>query len=282
MNSIGLVLEGGGMRGIYTAGVLEFFAHHDVYFPYTIGVSAGACIAVSYLSRQQGRNETINIGFAKDSRYLSWKNWWTKRQFFGMDFIFDEIPNSLVPFDYKAFAAAKEELVVGTTDCESGQPMYFAKSEADFDVATLLRASSSLPFIAPVVEYQGRYLMDGGIADPIPIRQSEQAGHSRNVVVLTRHKHYIKKPNRFSWFVRRGYHAYPHFAETMLGRHQVYNNTTAYVGEQEANGSAFVIQPQAPLAIGRMERNPHKLRAVYLQGYEDAKRALPALREWMQ
>jgi predicted patatin/cPLA2 family phospholipase len=281
VQSIGLVLEGGGMRGVYTAGALEFFADHNLYFPYTIGVSAGACNALSYLSRQKGRNQIVNIDFADDWRYLSWRNLLRKRQLFGMDFIFDEIPNSLVPFDYDTFHATAEEYVVGTTDCRTGEPAYFAKSEADFDVATVARASSSLPLIAPIVEYHGRPLMDGGISDPIPIHRAEHAGFKRNVLILTRHKGYLKKSNQFPWLLRRSYKQYPEFVETILKRHERYNETTAYIEEQERRGQAFVIQPQAPLVVSRIERNQDKLRTVYEQGYADARRMYPALIEWM-
>lgn len=269
------------MRGIYTGGVLEYFAEQNLYFPYNIGVSAGACMSVSYLSRQNGRNKVVNIDYVKDPRYISWRNLIRKREMFGMDFIFDEIPNTLVPFDYKAFQASPEELVVGTTDLQTGEPLYFYKSESDFDMLKVLRASSSLPIIAPVVEYKDRLLMDGGISDPIPLRKAEQDGQSRNVLILTRNKEYRKSPTSFSWLIRRSYRRFPEFVKTLLRRHEVYNETMSYIDRQESNGSAFVIRPQIPLTVGRMERDPKKLEALYLQGYEDAKRMLPALKEWM-
>jgi predicted patatin/cPLA2 family phospholipase len=282
VDSIGLVLEGGGMRGVYTAGVLECFAEQDLIFPYTIGVSAGACMAVSYLSRQRGRNREINVNWVKDPRYLSWGNYWRKRELFGMDFIFDEIPNSLVPFDYQAFMDSQEELVIGTTDCVTGETVFYYKSDTGVDVSKALRASSSLPFIAPIVEFGGRKLLDGGISDPIPLRKSEEDGHRRNVLVLTRNADYRKSRNRFGWLVRRAYRQYPEFAKTMLRRHEIYNGTLAYIGEQEKKGAAFVIRPQQPLQVGRMEREPLKLDALYMQGYNDAKRLLPSMRAWME
>ncbi len=281
MTPTGLVLEGGGMRGVYTAGVLEYFLEHDLFFPLVIGVSAGAGNALSYLSRQKGRNQVINIDFANDWRYLSVRNFVLKRQLFGMDFIFDEIPNRLVPFDYEAFHRAPEELIVGTTDCLTGEPAYFAKSEPGFQVAEIVRAPSSLPFIAPISFYQGRQLMDGGISDPIPIRKAESLGFHKNVVILTRHRGYIKKPNQFPWALRRKYRQYPKFVDTILGRHTLYNETTAYLESQEQQGNVFIIQPQAPLAVSRIERNQTKFRAVYAEGYADAKRLYPALIEWL-
>ncbi|WP_372634468.1 patatin family protein [Cohnella sp.] len=278
---IGLVLEGGGMRAAYTAGVLEQFAEQDVYFPYTIGVSAGACMAASYLSRQKGRNKIVNVDMVADPRYLSWKNWLRNRQLFGMDFIFEEIPNSLVPFDYAAFGASLEELAVVTTDCQTGQAAYHYKSKPGFDALRALRASSSLPFIAPIVGYEGKPMLDGGISDPIPLRQAERDGCARNVLILTRNADYRKSPNRFAWFLRRAYGQYPEFVKTMLRRHEIYNETLAYLNEREKEGAAFVIRPTQPLEVGRMERNPVKLRALYEQGCEDAARLMPSLRAWM-
>ncbi|WP_308637407.1 patatin-like phospholipase family protein [Paenibacillus silvisoli] len=282
MESIGLVLEGGGMRGVYTAGVLDYFTEQNVYFPYTIGVSAGACMAASYLSRQLGRNRSVNVGLVNDPRYISWKNYWTKRELFGMDFIFDEIPNVLVPFDYAAFEASKEQFVIGTTDCDTGETVFYNRFEEGFDLLTVLRASSSLPFIAPIVKHGGRNLLDGGISDPIPLRKAESDGNKRNVVVLTRDAGYRKSRNKFGWIVRRAFKQYPEFVKVMLRRHTIYNETLAYIDEQERKGNLFVIRPQQPLTVGRMERDKAKLDALYVQGYEDAKRLMPAIQVWMQ
>jgi predicted patatin/cPLA2 family phospholipase len=281
MEPIGLVLEGGGMRAIYTAGVLEYLAERDLYFPYQIGVSAGACMAVSYLSRQRGRNKVVNIDFAGDPRYLSWRNFLRRRELFGMDFIFGEIPRSLVPFDFEAFHEAQEELVVGTTDIETGNTLYYSKSEQDLDLLTVLRASSSLPFFAPVVEYRGKKLMDGGISDPVPIRKAETDGNRRNVLILTRNQGYLKRPNRLRWLLRRGYGQYPPFIEVMLRRHEIYNETMAYVERQASDGAAFVIRPTRPLKVGRVEQKPKRLEELYQQGYEDARQLYPDLLKWL-
>jgi predicted patatin/cPLA2 family phospholipase len=279
--TIGLVLEGGGMRAVYTAGVLECLMEHDVYFPYNIGVSAGACMGASYLSRQVGRNRVVNVDYVSDPRYISWGNLLKKREMFGMDFIFDEIPNRLVPFDYEAFRNSAERYVIGTTDCETGESVYYEKGGPGFDVLPLLRASSSLPFIARIVEFGGRKLLDGGLSDPIPLRKSEGDGNSRNVLILTRNESYRKSPNRMGWLVRRAYGKYPKLVETMLRRHEVYNETLAYIAEQERSGAVFVIRPSETLTVGRMERDPAKLGALYEQGYGDAKGLLPELRSWM-
>jgi predicted patatin/cPLA2 family phospholipase len=272
VNNVGLVLEGGGMRGVYTAGVLEYFLEHDLYFPYVIGVSAGACNAASYLSRQKGRNLKVNIGFVSDPRYLSWRNFLKNRQAFGMDFIFDEIPNKLVPYDYEAFSKSPSEFVIGTTDCHSGKPVYFSKKDYGRDLLTVLRASSSLPFVAHEVHYKEKVLLDGGISDPIPIKKAHQDGFKKNVVILTRNEGYLKKPSRFQFLVKRKYPHYPGLQSAMARRYQIYNETIHYLEEEEKKGNVLIIRPKEPLEVGRMERNPKKLEKLYQSGYEDAKK----------
>ncbi|WP_035408881.1 patatin-like phospholipase family protein [Bacillus sp. SJS] len=281
MEQTGLVLEGGGMRGVYTAGVLEYFMENELYFPYVIGVSAGACMAASYLSRQMDRNRTVNIDYAGDPKYLSLQNYIRSRQLFGMDYIFDEIPNRLVPFDFEAFSNNPEQLVIGTTDCETGKPVYFDKPETMGDLLTIIRASSSLPFIAPMVPFRGKMLMDGGIVDSIPLKKAEQDGIERNVVVLTRNKGYVKSQPKAQWMVERTLRKHPLLAKAILERYRMYNDTLSYIDEQEAKGHIFVIRPSKRLEVGRIERDPVKLDALYRQGIEDAKRLLEDLQTWL-
>lgn len=280
MNHIGLVLEGGGMRGIYTAGVLDYFMENDLYFPYVIGVSAGACQASSYLSRQHGRNRKVNIDFINDPRYLSFRNYVRNREMFGMDFVFNEIPTSLVPFDFETFQNRKEKFVIGTTDCVTGEPVYY--DEYKEDVLTIIRASSSLPFVAPIVEYDGRKLLDGGISDPIPLKKSEQDGNMKNVVILTRNREYRKKKSSMFWLAKRSYRKYKGLLEAMEKRYARYNDTLDYIEEQEKKGNIFVVRPQLPLQVGRMEKNPLKLEALYRQGYEEAKAQHEKLEAWLE
>lgn len=279
MKQTGLVLEGGGMRGVYTAGVLEFFMEQNLFFPYVIGVSAGACHAASYLSRQPGRNRQVNIGFIKDPRYISWRNYWKHREFFGMDFIFDEIPTNHVPFDFDTFLNKNERFVVGTTDCLTGEPVYY--DDYDRDILTVIRASSSLPFIAPIVEYRGKRLLDGGISDPIPIKKAQQDGMTKNVVVLTRNVDYQKKKSNMLWMAKRSYRDYPGLLQALERRYRVYNETVAYLEKEEEKGNIFIIRPEQPLSVGRMERNPVKLEGLYQQGYEEAKANYDQLIKWL-
>ncbi|MFT4412328.1 patatin-like phospholipase family protein [Fredinandcohnia humi] len=282
MNNVGLVLEGGGMRGVYTAGVLEYFMEQDLYFPYVIGVSAGACMAASYLSRQKGRNRTVNIDYVNHPNYLSVRNFIKHKQIFGMDFIFDEIPNKHVPFNYDSFYQSKEEFVVGTTDCETGEPVYFKKEDYGKDILTVIRASSSLPFIAPIIEFKGKKLLDGGISDPIPLQKAQSDGNEKNIVILTRNRGYTKKKSNMTWVVKKKYKEYPLLARVMEERYQTYNDTISYLDKEEKAGRVFVFSPSTPLEVGRIERNPIKLSKLYEQGYQDASSLSGSFLEWLK
>jgi predicted patatin/cPLA2 family phospholipase len=265
------------MRGVYTAGVLEYFLEQEIFFPYVIGVSAGAAMAASYLSKQKGRNRTVNIEFVKDPRYLSWKNYFKNRQLFGMDFIFDEIPNKLVPFQYDEFYKSESEFVVGTTDCLTGEPVYLSKEDYGKEMLKALKASSSLPFVAPEIHFKNRILLDGGISDPIPLRKSQEDGNKRNVVILTRNEGYVKKPSKFHFLIKRKYPEYTGLQKALADRYRKYNETVEYLKKEEKKGNTLVIRPSKPLRVGRIERNPVKLESLYFQGYEDAKLAAECL-----
>ncbi len=278
----GLVLEGGGMRGLYTAGILEYFMEKELFFPYVIGVSAGACMAASYLSRQKGRNRMVNIDYAANPEYLSLKNFLKKRQLFGMDYLFDEIPNKLVPYDYESFYKGEEDLVIGVTDCETGEPVYYSKSEYDKDILKVLRASSSLPLIAPVITYNGLQLLDGGIADPIPIKKSEREGNNKNVIILTKNRGYLKKKTtNINWLLRKVYPHYPYLIDALTNRYKLYNETISYILEQEKKGNVFIISPSQTVNVARIEKNPKKLTELYQQGYRDAMEQFDRLIIWL-
>lgn len=271
MKGTGLVLEGGGMRGVYTAGVLDYFMDKDIYFPYVIGVSAGACNAASYLSRQRGRNRIVNVDYVRHPEYISYKNLLLKRKgLFGMDFIFDEIPNKHEPFDFEAFSNATERLVIGTTDTVTGIPVYFEKADHNENILTVLRASASLPLMAPIIEYKGNKLLDGGIADPIPIHKSRADGNHRNVIILTQNEGYRKSKTKMEWLAKKIYNVHPGMAHVMLNRYQHYNQTLDEIEEMERRNEVFVIRPKQKLEVGRAERNPIKLNALYERGIEDA------------
>ena len=281
MDNIGLVLEGGGLRGVYTAGVLEYFMENNLYFPYVIGVSAGAGMAASYLSRQKGRNWKVNIELAVDPRYISLRNWLRNKEIFGMDFIFDEIPKHLVPFDFDTFLKAEENFIIGTTDCETGEPVYYSKQEHGEHMLTVMRASSSLPFLAPSVAYDNRNLLDGGIVDPIPIRKAQTDGNKRNIVILTKPPHYRKKKSRLSGILKYLSKQHPKIGEVLQTRHELYNGTLNYLQTEKEKGSVFIIQPSEDIRVGRMERNQEKLIQLYNLGIKDAERFYPELQQFI-
>jgi Predicted esterase of the alpha-beta hydrolase superfamily len=270
MTNIGLVLEGGGMRGLYTCGVLEYFMEKDLYFNYVIGVSAGACNAVSYISRQKGRNEKVIINFIKDWRYMSFRSFLLKKSYFGMDFIFDEIPHRHVPFDYETFQKSPCEFLIVATDCKTGKPIYLNKNDLG-EKFLALRASSSLPMLSPIVNYKGYELLDGGLSDSIPIKKSIYDGNTKNIIVLTQNDGYRKNPGKFSALLKLKYRNYPFLVDTMLNRYQNYNDTLDYIRQLENDGKAIVLRPSKKLAVGRLEKDPLKLRELLQNGYDDAR-----------
>lgn len=282
MENVGLVLEGGGMRGVFTAGVLDYFMDQDLYFPYVIGMSSGACVASSYLSRQRDRNKIANIDYVLHPDFISVKNVLRKGQIFGMDFIFDELPNRLVPFDFSTFHQAEEQFIVGATDCETGEPVYFDKETYGEDFLLLIRASSSLPFMAPIVEYKGKKLLDGGIADPLPIKKSLADGNQKNVLVLTRNYGHRKKKPKYIWAAKRTYRQYGGLVKAIMTRHEKYNEAISYIEKLEKENQVFVIRPEEPLKVSRVERNKERLEELYEQGYNHAKRMFKDLMDYLE
>jgi len=269
--NVGLVLEGGGMRGLYTAGALEFFLEKGIEFGYIIGVSAGACNAVSYISRQKGRNKIVNTKFINDWRFAGLRNFILKGSLFGMDFIFNEIPNRLVPFDYDTFFKSPVNFKITATDCETGRPVYFDKNDFDRNM-TVLRASSSLPLVSPMVAYGGCSLLDGGIADPLPIHKAVADGCHNNVVILTRNKGYKKEPVNFleQLLYKVKYRNYPELVKAIMKKHAIYDEALDYIEYLEQKGQAVVIRPTRELTVGRYEKDADKLLDLHQQGYEDA------------
>ncbi|MFD1031967.1 patatin-like phospholipase family protein [Metaplanococcus flavidus] len=278
----GLILEGGGMKGIYTAGVLEYFMEKDRYFSYVIGVSAGACNAASYLSRQRGRNRSVMIDYVGHPDYISFRNLIQRRELFGMDLIFDQIPNVLQPFDFQTFHAAEERFVIGTTDCLTGEPVYFEKSGHPSDILSIIRASSSIPFMSKAVTYRGHQLMDGGVADPIPIRKAIADGVEKPVIVLTKSKGFRKKASPFSKTTRYFYKDYIGLTHAMEIRWKLYNDTLDEIDKLESEGKVFVIRPSEDFKVKGAERNPEKLEQMFKQGYSDAQHTFEAIENWLE
>ncbi|MTI69441.1 MAG: patatin family protein [Firmicutes bacterium] len=271
MDNTGLVLEGGAMRGLYTSGVLDYFIEKNLYFPYIIGVSAGACNALSYISRQKGRSKDININFANDKRYINFANIIRRENVFDLDFLFNDIFNKHIPFDYETFFSSDEELVIPCTDCETGKSVYYYKSKCK-DILTAVKASSSLPFINSMVNINQRLLLDGGITDSIPIKKSIKDGNTRNIIILTRDKSYRKQPFKFIKVAEKIYKDYPNLVDAIKKRYKEYNKVIDYIEKLEQQGKVFVIRPKEPINIKRTERDVNKLKEIYNTGYDDGKK----------
>ncbi len=271
LENTGLVLEGGGLRGVYSSGVLNYLMKKSIYFPYVIGVSMGACNAANYISKQVERNKIVNISFVNDSRYLSYLRLILKGELFGMDFIFNTIPNNLIPFDYETFYNNEQKCITTVSDCISGEPLYYEKNELGKDYLKVLQASSSLPFIAKPVKFRGKILMDGGLSDSIPIKKSIKDGNKKHVLILTQPKGYRKPKSNSSKYAKIKYFKYKGLIKCLQTRTNRYNKTMDYIDQLEERGEVFVIRPKLPLNIGRVERNKPKLYEAYDKGYNDMK-----------
>lgn len=282
MMSIGLILEGGGTRGAYTAGVLDVLTENNIFIPVTYGISAGACNAMSYLSKQQGRNYKIFTQYASDKRYLSWGNLIRKGSIFGFDFIFGPLTNELLPFDFHEFYKTEMELRIGATDCMTGEAVFFDKSDIDSECKAVI-ASSSLPLVSPVVNFNGHHLLDGGLAAPIPIDCALHDGINKNIVVLTREKEYVKhgESAMVCRMMNHTYRRYPELLRTLQNRAEIYNNERAICYREQENGDAVVIEPSSPVTISRYCTKPDKMEELYQMGIKDTKAKLSEIRRFI-
>ena len=265
----GLVLEGGGMRGVFTCGVLDNFMDRGVRFPYTIGVSAGACNGLSYMSEQRGRAKYSNIDLLQKYHYIGLKQLLLKGNLMDFELLFHTFPEKIIPYDYDRFAACKEHFEMVTTDCHTGRACYFEEKQDPARIIDLVKASSSLPFVSPISYVDGRPMLDGGIADSIPLRRAQSLGYDNNIVVLTRNRGYRKstKPTPVPPFF---YCKYPELRRAIKERNGVYNEQISNVERLEAKGNLVVIRPERPIEVDRMERDVAKLLALYEEGYECA------------
>ncbi len=280
MFNAGLILEGGGMRGIYTAGVLDFFLDKNIKFDMCIGVSAGASNACSYLSGQKRRAYHINVDYAGDKRYAGMESFLKTGDFFNKAMNLDDIPNKYLPYDYDAFLKSRTKFYAVATRLGTGEPEYFRIRDLRKDLP-LIWASSSLPLLTKKSEIDGEYYLDGGVSDSIPIRKSIDMGYDKNVVVLTREKDYRKEQTHSIAAVAAAYRRYPKFVERMRNRYIEYNETLDYIRMLEDRGGVFVIRPTRDPAIGRLEQDRGKLKELYVLGYNDAKEKYGALMEYL-
>ncbi len=275
-----LILEGGGLRGIYTAGVLDCFLENGIDLRNVYAVSAGACHACSYLAYQRGRAYSTNIDYLRDKRYCSIYSLLTTGDLFGAEFLYHELPEKLYPIDHKAFLRTPTDFHAVVTNCLTGRAEYPQIRDLLRDIE-YVRASSSLPGVSRFVMLDGVPYLDGGISDAIPLRRSEQDGHTKNVVVLTRDRSYRKGTSGLTRFLKVKYRAYPALVELLELRHLAYNAQLDYVREAESDGRAFVIAPTVPLHLGRMEKNREKLNEIYLLGQNDALKKLDELKQYL-
>lgn len=277
----GLVLEGGAMRGMFTAGILDVFMEEGVQFDGAIGVSAGAAFGVNFKSGQIGRAIRYNARFCNDARYSGWRCLLRDGNIFSRDFAYGEVPLVHDPFDFEAYARYPMPFYLVCTDVTTGEPVYHLYGGKDDHGFEWIRASASMPLVSQMVEIDGRRLLDGGISDSIPLRYFESQGYRRNVVILTQPPMYEKKENGLLFMVRLMYRKYPHLVRAMEKRHLVYNETLRYVEEKERAGEILVMRPLSPLPVSRVEKNPDRLLQTYEIGREAAAERLAEVRDFL-
>lgn len=268
-NQVGLVLEGGGMRGVFTSGVLDYLMDNKVQFPYVIGVSAGACNGLSYISNQRGRARTSNIELLEEYDYISIKHLFSKRNILDSDLLFYEFPEHIVPFDYDTYFSSPMRFVMVTTNCLTGEANYLEDKKSKERVIDIVKASSSLPFVSPITYVDEVPMLDGGIVDSIPLAHAVQEGYTKNLVVLTRPKGYRKdtKDIKVPSFI---YRKYPKLREALSSRCAAYNAQLDLVDEYEEKGLIMTIRPQQPVEVDRLEKDVKKLESLYEEGYKCA------------
>ena len=266
LKTTGLVLEGGGMRGVFTCGVLDYLMDHQIEFPYGVGVSAGACNGLSYLSRQRGRAKYSNIDMLEKYHYIGLKYLWYQRSILDQKLLYETFPEKLVPFDYAACFRNPMRFEMVTTNCVTGRACYLAERADKDRLIAIAKASSSLPYVCPMTWVDGVPMLDGGIVDSIPVLRAISQGYRTNLVVLTRNKGYRKseKDIRVPHFI---YRRYPRLRVVLSNRCRTYNEQLEMVERMEDEGSILVIRPQAPVTVNRIEKDVKKLTALYNEGY---------------
>ena len=283
MSKVGLVLEGGGMRGAYTSGVLDYFMEQGLFFRHITGTSAGACNALSYVSHQIGRTVDINATFCGDKRYLDPLGLLKTGEVFHLDFLLKDVAEELIPFDfdkYREYASDRIESYAVSTNLATGEGEYLRVRDMRTDYE-YVRASSSLPLFAKTVRVDGLELLDGGVADSIPMEFSQSCGNDKLIIVLTQHESYRKKKSKLNRSCAKKYKAYPEFVKAFENRYLRYNESVRYAQELQREGKAIIIRPNEPVEISKFERNGENLRALHRKGYEDAKRMYEQIKSFV-
>ena len=278
----GLVLEGGAMRGLFTSGIIDVMMEAGIEPDGLIGVSAGAAFGCNYKSRQPGRAIRYNTRFARDKRYCSWQSWWKTGDLYNAEFGYHIIPTQFDIFDNKAFEENPMEFYAVCTDVTTGKAIYKRLTESTPLTYDWIRASASMPLASKVVELEGMKILDGGVADSIPLAYFEQIGYDRNVVILTQPEGYIKEHNRLMPLMRIALRNYPNMIKALDQRHIMYNQQLEYVRQAELDKRCLVIRPDQKLPIGHISHNPNEMRHIYEMGREMGERELHKIKAFYQ
>ena len=276
----GLVLEGGAMRGLWTAGVTDVMMEHDIWPDGLIGVSAGAAFGCNYKSRQIGRAIRYNTRFARDKRYSGVWSLVTSGDYFNAKFGYHVVPYEYDLFDTKTFEQNPMQFIVVCTDVETGEAVYHDMNHVSFDELEWLRASASMPLVSKVVEVQGRKLLDGGVSDSIPLSYFESIGYDRNVVILTQPLGYQKQPSKLMPLMRLSLREHPQFVKAMSERYVMYNRQLEFVAQAEKEGRCLVIRPDEKIPIGHISHDPEQMRRVYEIGRQVGERYIEKIKEF--
>lgn len=277
-NNTALVLEGGGLRGVFTCGVLDCFMDNGLRFPFTVGVSAGACNGLSYMSGQRGRAKASNIDLMDKHRYVGFRYLLTQGCIMDYKLLFEDFPEKIIPYDYEAYFSSTDRFVMVTTNCLTGKAEYFEEKSDSKRVMAIVRASSSLPYVTKITYVDGVPMLDGGIADPIPVEYVQSQGYESMVIILTRNKGYRKNERQMP-VPKIIYRKYPELRKTLARRNAQYNRTMEMIERLEEEGKITVIRPVKPIEVDRMEKDTDKLRALYQEGYELAESLISSSRK---
>ena len=278
----GLILEGGAMRCMFSAGIMDVMLENNIEFDGAIGVSAGAAFGCNYKSKQIGRTLRYNLKYSRDKRYCSFYSLVTTGNLFGAEFCYHELPEKLDQFDAETFAKNPMEFYIVCTDVETAKPVYKKCEDVGYESMEWIRASASLPLMAEIVEIDGMKLMDGGITDTVPLKYFQSIGYEKNIVILTQPKGFVKKKTGFMRLIKAKLKKYPDFVKAIENRHHMYNDTLAYVKQQEEKGNVLVLRPEEALPINRMEKDPKVLQEVYDKGREVGMKYLDEIKEFLE
>lgn len=280
MSKVGLVLEGGGTRAIYTSGVLDAFIKNEIRFPYVIGVSAGSCNGTSYLGGNYRRQHDITIDYVNDKRYMGIGSMLKNGMFLNLPWIFGELSYDLVPLNHEQFESSGSQLVVVVTNAQTAQAEYYTVDNFR-EECNILAASCALPLATKGVEVNGNKYFDGGIVDSIPVARALEDGCDKAVVILTQHDGYVKRQPKGIEVINKALRRYPKLAEALANRHVMYNQQLELVRRLEAEGKVIVIQPKTPLNAGTLEKRIDKLEEIYRLGYDDGVEKLAQVQEFL-